>query len=139
MTDVLTAEQRRRCMASIKGKDTKPEMLVRKIVRSLGYRHTLHHKKLAGKPDIVFWARKKLIFVHGCFWHKHRCRYGKVQPKTNATFWEKKREANRLRDLRNRRELRKADWKILIVWECSTKEKNKIKKLERKIQLFLDQ
>ncbi len=137
MTDVLTPEQRRRCMASIRGKNTKPEMLVRKIVHALGYRYTLHRKELPGKPDLVFPARKKVIFVHGCFWHKHRCRYGKVQPKTNISFWEQKRESNRLRDFRNRRELRKLGWETLIVWECWTKNSEKIKQMEKKIISYL--
>ena len=118
MTDVLTPEQRRRCMAAIRGKDTKPEMIVRKLAHAMGYRYRLHRKDLPGKPDLVFPSRKKVIFVHGCFWHMHNCRYGRVTPKTNAEFWQKKREATVMRDRRNRRALRATGWESLVVWEC---------------------
>jgi DNA mismatch endonuclease (patch repair protein) len=120
MTDVLTPEQRRRCMAAIRGKDTKPEMTVRKLVHAMGYRYRLHRKDLPGKPDLVFASRKKVIFVHGCFWNMHNCRYGRVQPKANAEFWQNKREATVARDQRNRRMLSKYGWEALTLWECQT-------------------
>jgi DNA mismatch endonuclease (patch repair protein) len=82
-------------------------------------RYDVHRPDLPGKPDIVFPRRKKVIFVHGCFWHVHRCRYGRVKPATNAQFWRDKREKTRRRDKRNRRALRKAGWVVFIVWECS--------------------
>jgi len=137
MTDVLTPEQRRKCMASIKGRDTKPEVIVRKMAHALGYRYSLHRKDLPGKPDLVFSRFKKVIFVHGCFWHKHRCRYGRVQPKTNAAFWSSKLESNRLRDLKNRKMLKKMGWGTLIVWECWTNDQNKSTQLEKRIKLYL--
>jgi len=137
MTDVLTPEQRRKCMASIKGRDTKPEMIVRKKVHALGFRYSLHRNDLPGKPDLVFSRFKKVIFVHGCFWHKHRCRYGRVKPKTNAAFWSSKRESNRLRDLKKRKILKKIGWGTLIVWECWTKDRRKLGQLDDKLKLFL--
>ncbi|MDH4164361.1 MAG: very short patch repair endonuclease [Nitrospirota bacterium] len=138
MTDVLTPEQRRKCMSRIKSKDTKPEMVVRKMVRALGYRYRLHRKNLPGKPDLVFSQFRKVIFVHGCFWHRHRCRYGRVIPQTNAAFWEQKRESNRARDLRNRRDLKKLGWNALVVWECWIKDSIKMKRLEIRMRSFLD-
>ena len=122
MTDVLTPEQRSRCMAAIRSKHTKPEIIVRKILRSLGYRYRLHGKSLPGKPDVVLPGLRKAIFVHGCFWHRHRCRYGLVQPRTNAAFWCKKLNGNTQRDVMNRRELRRQKWKCLVDWECQTKK-----------------
>jgi len=137
MTDVLTPEQRRKCMSSIKGRDTSPEMIVRRMVHSFGYRYSLHRKDLPGKPDLVFSRSKKVIFVHGCFWHVHRCRYGKVKPKTNAQFWTDKRESNRMRDMRNRKLLKKIGWGTLIVWECWTRDIKKLQQLESRILSFL--
>src|SRR5258708_3590076 len=122
MTDVLTPEQRSRCMAAIKRKHTKPELKVRALVRQLGLLYKLHRKSLSGKPDLVLPKSKTVIFVHGCFWHMHRCRYGKVVPATNAEFWQKKRLRNVARDKRNRNELRKQGWKVVIVWECWTRK-----------------
>jgi len=133
MTDVLTPEQRRRCMAAIRGKDTKPEMIVRKLVHAMGYRYRLHRKNLPGKPDLVFSSKKKVIFVHGCFWHMHNCRYGRVRPKANAKFWQEKRTQTVLRDRRNRRALKALDWQVLVIWECSTG----INKLEKLLPEFL--
>jgi DNA mismatch endonuclease (patch repair protein) len=126
MTDVLTPAQRRRCMAAIRGKDTKPEMIVRKLVHAMGYRYRLHRKNLPGKPDLVFSSRKKVIFVHGCFWHMHNCRYGRVRPKTNAEFWQAKREATVVRDRRNRIALRASGWRLFVVWECQAKDSPKL-------------
>jgi len=116
--DVLTPEQRSRCMAAIRGKNTKPEMAVRAMLDSMKVKYELHQTHLLGKPDIVLPRRKKIIFVHGCFWHVHNCRYGRVKPASNSSFWSKKREGNRLRDRRNIATLRKDGWKVLTVWEC---------------------
>lgn len=121
MADVLTKEQRHRNMANIKSKNTKPEMIVRSLVHRLGYRYRLHQKSLPGKPDLVFAARRKVIFVHGCFWHMHECRYGAVKPATNASFWETKRLSNVERDRKNRMALEQSGWQVLIIWECQTK------------------
>ncbi len=121
MADVLTKEQRHRNMANIKGKNTKPEMIVRSLVHRLGYRYRLHQKELPGKPDLAFASRRKVIFVHGCFWHMHECRYGAVKPATNASFWETKRLSNVERDSKNRMALEQAGWQVLVIWECLTK------------------
>jgi len=121
MTDVLTAEQRSLNMSRIRGKDTKPELFVRSLVHQMGFRYRLHHKGLPGKPDLVFPRLKKIIFVHGCYWHMHTCRYGRVKPATNVEFWQTKRTGNRERDRRNIRALRKLGWQVLVVWECQTR------------------
>ncbi len=92
MVDDLTPEQRSYCMSRIRSKDTKPEIIVRKLIHSMGFRFRLHRKDLPGKPDIVLPRLKKVIFVHGCFWHKHNCRFGRVKPKTNAMLLEKQTE-----------------------------------------------
>lgn len=133
-SDVLTPEQRSRCMSRIKGKDTAPERLVRSLVFSMGYRYRLHDKRLPGKPDLVFSGRKKVIFVHGCFWHMHSCRFGEVKPKTNVGFWEAKRRRNVERDRENEVALLMAGWSLLIVWECETKD---ISMLKEKLRIFL--
>ena len=121
-------------MAAIRGKDTKPEMVVRRILHRLGFRYRLHRKDLPGKPDIVFSRLRKIIFVHGCFWHMHDCRYGKVVPATNSEFWSKKRSENADRDLRNRTALENAGWQVSVIWECETK---KTECLEEKLEKLL--
>jgi DNA mismatch endonuclease (patch repair protein) len=126
MVDVLTPEQRSRCMAAIKGKHTKPEIAVRTILDTLKIPYEIHRPDLPGKPDIVLPRPKKIIFVHGCFFHMHRCRYGRVVPVTNAEFWSDKRRKNRLRDRKNRAALRKEGWSVLTVWECETKEPRRL-------------
>ncbi len=115
MVDVHTKQQRSFNMSRIKGKDTKPELVIRSFVHGLGYRFRLHRKDLPGKPDIVLPRHKKIIFVHGCFWHMHKCRFGKVKPKTNAEFWETKRLSNVKRDRENLAKLKYLTWKVLIV------------------------
>lgn len=123
--DVLTRKQRSYCMSRIKNRDTKPELAVRQLVHSMGIRFRLHRKDLPGTPDLVFPARKKVIFVHGCFWHRHNCRKGQVIPKTNRAFWETKIENNRQRDKRSQRELRRQGWSVLTVWECQVTPKRR--------------
>ncbi len=118
MVDVHTKEQRSFNMSRIRGGDTKPEMIVRSLVHSMGFRYRLHRKDLPGKPDIVLPRHKKIIFVHGCFWHSHNCKYGKVFPKTNSDFWENKRSETVLRDARNIKALRAGGWEVLVVWGC---------------------
>jgi len=108
-------------MSRIRGKDTKPEMIVRRLVHAAGYRYRLHRRDLPGCPDLVFPGRGKVIFVHGCFWHRHRCRYGRSMPSTRKAFWKRKLEANRARDRKNRRALRRQGWDVFVVWECQTK------------------
>lgn len=129
MTDVHTTEQRSRNMAAIKGIDTKPEMRVRSLLFALGYRFRLHRKDLPGKPDIVLPKYKTAIFVHGCFWHCHDCRYGRVTPATRSTFWSTKRAGNVERDGRKRKELEEAGWRVEIVWECETRDDAKLRLL----------
>jgi len=118
-------------MSRIRSKDTKPELLVRRLIRSLGYGYTLHGKMakgrdLPGKPDVVFKARKKVVFVNGCFWHQHDCRPRK-EPKTNPDFWKKKFERNVQRDLENRAALEGMGWRFLTVWECEIKDEEKLR------------
>lgn len=122
MADVHTREQRSLNMSRIRGVDTKPEMRVRKLLHGLGFRYRLHVKDLPGKPDLVFRRAKAVLFVHGCFWHMHRCKYGKPAPATNKTFWAEKRRGNAVRDKRTRRLLRADGWRVFEVWECHTRQ-----------------
>lgn len=132
MVDVLTKEQRSYNMSQIRSRNTKPEMLIRSLVHRMGYRFRLHRRDLPGCPDMVLPKHHKIIFVHGCFWHMHNCLYGRVTPKTNAKFWQSKREGNVARDKRNLGRLRRAGWKVLTIWECETHNQEKLpKKLER--------
>ncbi len=126
MTDVLTSAQRHRCMAAIRSKNTGPELAVRRIVTALGFRYRLHRRDLPGSPDLVFGPLRRVILVHGCFWHLHNCRYGRVRPKTNAKFWQDKRASNRLRDRRSIRALRQEGWKVLVIWECQLRDPERI-------------
>ncbi|MFN9718101.1 MAG: very short patch repair endonuclease [Planctomycetota bacterium] len=119
--DVHTKSQRSFNMSKIRARDTKPEMIVRSIVHAMGYRFRLHDRKLPGTPDLVFRATQKVIFVHGCFWHCHQCRYGRVVPATNTEFWRQKRQSNVERDRKNLRQLRKDGWRTLVIWECWTR------------------
>ena len=121
MVDVLTREQRHLAMSRIRSKDTKPEMIVRRSLHGIGYRYRLHAAKLPGKPDLVFQKRRKVIFVHGCFWHSHTCTNGQRKPKTNPGFWEDKRERTVARDAQNVAALKADGWDVLVVWECELK------------------
>ena len=134
MVDVLTKEQRSFNMSRIRDKNTRPEMIVRSIIHQMGFRYRLHQKDLPGKPDIVLTRHHKIIEVYGCFWHMHKCAYGKVKPKTNIKFWQTKRSATVERNKRNLRKLRKAGWKVLVIWECQTRN---IEKLIGKLEKFL--
>lgn len=135
MTDVLTPEQRRRCMASIRGKDTRPELIVRSLAHRMGYRFRLHRRDLPGKPDLVFAGRRRVVFVHGCFWHQHpRCRFA-TRPATRPAFWASKLEANSARDRRVRRRLARLGWNVLVVWECQTRD---LAQLESRLRRFLE-
>ncbi len=134
MADVLTTEQRSFNMSRIRNRDTRPEMIVRSIVHRLGYRYRLHKKDLPGKPDLVLVRHKKIVDVHGCFFHMHKCRYGSVVPATNAGFWKKKRLSNVERDRRNLKALRRDGWRVMIVWECETRN---LPVLAKRIEKFL--
>jgi DNA mismatch endonuclease (patch repair protein) len=134
MADVLTKKQRSFNMSRIRGKNTMPEMIVRSLVHRMGYRYSLHKRNLLGQPDLVFTRHRKIIFVHGCFWHMHKCRYGKVIPQTRKKFWQTKRQGNVARDRKNIRELKKTGWKVLVVWECQIRD---LKQLSAKLIKFL--
>ena len=119
--DCLTPEQRKRNMSAIKGRDTKPEILLRKLLHSQGYRFRIQRKDLPGRPDIVLPRYKTAIFVNGCFWHRHEgCKYAST-PSTNSEFWEKKFAANVKRDTRNYVALKKQGWNVIVIWECEVK------------------
>lgn len=133
--DRLSPVQRSQLMARIRSKDTKPEWVVRRLVHGMGYRYVLHDRRLPGTPDLVFPSRRRIIFVHGCFWHGHDC--GRVfLPKTNSEFWSEKISRNRSRDETQLAELRKLGWKVLTVWECSTNPKA-LASLQRRLERFL--
>jgi len=132
--DTLTPEQRSRVMSCVGQKHTGPEMIVRRLVHSLGYRFRLHAKTLPGSPDLVFASRRKVIMVHGCFWHRHGCRYFRM-PKSRLEFWTAKLDRNFARDAATRRALRKLGWQTLTVWECETRRPDR---LTNRIVRFLD-
>jgi DNA mismatch endonuclease (patch repair protein) len=126
--DTLTRAERSARMALVKCKDTKPEVAVRRLVHSLGYRYRLHSGKLPGRPDMVFQSRRKIIFVHGCFWHRHKGCPNTRLPKSRLSFWKPKLEANHLRDKRIRLKLKKLNWKVLVIWECEIKNSTRLTK-----------
>lgn len=121
MADTRTAEQRRRIMQSVRGKDTAPEWTVRRLLHRLGYRYRLHPKGLPGRPDLALPGRRKAIFVNGCFWHGHRCRYGQP-PKSRLDYWLPKLEQNKNRDARKRTQLEALGWSVLTVWQCEARD-----------------
>ena len=121
------SEQRSKNMSAIKSKNTKPEIKVRKILHSMGYRFRLHSKDLPGSPDIVLPKYKTVIFVHGCFWHRHEnCKYAST-PKTRQEFWNKKFTTNIERDLQIKEKIRVTDWRSVVIWECETKNIDNLK------------
>lgn len=124
--DVLTKAQRSYCMSRIRGKDTKPEITVRKIIYSLGYRYRLHKRSLPGYPDIVLTKQKKIIFVNGCWWHRHDCKLGRRSPKSRLKYWLPKLRANKDRYSRNVKELRNQGWRVLTLWECQIYKQEKV-------------
>ncbi|MGD0888777.1 MAG: DNA mismatch endonuclease Vsr [Acidobacteriaceae bacterium] len=137
MTDTLSRKARSERMALIHNKDTKPEMTVRKLIHRLGYRYRLHSQSLPGKPDLIFPSRNKVIFVHGCFWHRHQdssCRLARM-PKSRLGFWRPKLERNRLRDGENIKKLGVMGWKPLIIWECQL---TNLALLSEQVRSFLD-
>ena len=118
MTDSLSPTERSRVMSRVRSADTAPEMAVRRLLYRLGYRYRLHVAGLPGRPDIVFRKKKKAIFVHGCFWHRHRCRNGRRLPKSRRGFWRRKLEKNAVRDKQTLIALRRLGYTSLIIWEC---------------------
>ena len=136
MADRLTPEERSENMRRIKSKDTSPEMIVRRLTHRMGYRFRLHRNDLPGKPDLVFPSRRKVIFVHGCFWHQHDnigCKIGRI-PKSRTGYWVPKMQRNIERDRINLQKLASMGWKYLVVWECETKN---TELLAEKINRFL--
>lgn len=120
--DTITREHRSWNMSRIKGRDTKPELLVRSVLHRLGYRFRLHSKNLPGRPDVVLARHRIVVFVHGCFWHRHpHCRYA-YTPRSNVSFWTTKFEQNVARDSETYRALRKEGWRVVVVWECQAKD-----------------
>ncbi|MFT3881362.1 MAG: very short patch repair endonuclease [Gemmatales bacterium] len=135
--DILTPEARSAMMSRIRGKDTAPELTVRHILFGLGYRYRLHGKALPGRPDFVFPARRKVIFVHGCFWHGHSCLGGKL-PTTRTAFWAEKIAGNKRRDRRNRAALQRLRWESLVVWECTLRRVKSLEPATRRMVRFLE-
>ena len=131
--DHLSVSGRRRLMSRIGAKDTAPEMIVRRLVHRMGYRYRLHRRDLPGTPDLVFFGLRKVIFVHGCFWHQHDCGRG-TRPSSNQGFWKRKLEANMRRDRANLSALEENGWSVLVVWECETKA---LGHLSQQIKRFL--
>ena len=126
MVDVHDKKTRSYNMSRIKSRDTKPEMAVRSVCHSLGLRFRLHDKNLPGRPDLVFRKHMIAIQVHGCYWHCHDCKYGRVTPKTNTEKWQLKRFANVARDVRTKRNLEDLGWRVLVIWECETRDLPKL-------------
>lgn len=135
MTDTLTKAQRAKAMKAVKSQDTKPEMLVRRLVHSMGYRYRLHVAALPGRPDLVFPSRKKIILVNGCFWHQHQgCKRASI-PSTNVEYWDRKLLSNRSRDQSNAKALKALGWQVMVIWECQTVT---LSGVAQRISRFLD-
>jgi DNA mismatch endonuclease (patch repair protein) len=136
MVDTVSKEKRSAIMSRVRGKDTAPEMAVRRMVFSMGYRYRLHDARLPGKPDLVFAGRRKIIFIHGCFWHRHEgCPLARI-PKSSTRFWTQKLEGNKERDVKNMTALHALGWCVLVVWECELA--NRVALLAR-VKAFLEQ
>lgn len=129
-----TAEQRSRTMKAVKSCNTTPELKVRRVLHQMGYRYRLHRKDLPGKPDIVFGRSRKVIFVHGCFWHGHNCKRGNRMPATNVEYWQKKISGNVQRFLKQLEQLQEAGWKPLVLWECELRD---LSGLDQRLREFL--
>lgn len=134
MTDVFSREKRSWLMGRVKGRDTKPEMLVRSIIHRMGFRFRLHRKDLPGKPDIVLPKYKKAVFIHGCFWHGHKNCPRAARPTSNIDFWNRKIDGNIKRDANAQKELKAMSWKILVVWQCQIRD---IEALQKRLEGFL--
>ena len=138
--DNLSPEKRSWNMSRIKGKDTKPELLVRSLLHRAGYRFTVNgpkNKSLPGRPDIVLPKFKAVVFVHGCYWHRHQnCKYA-YTPKSRVEFWNAKFDTNVKRDHRNQRDLKRLGWKVVVIWECQTRNENKTNHIVNKVRKLL--
>jgi DNA mismatch endonuclease (patch repair protein) len=124
MADRVSSQTRSYIMSTVRTRDTGPELLLRRLLHSKGYRYALNVQRLPGRPDLVFVWRRRIVFVHGCFWHGHHCRWGKL-PKTKLSYWAPKIENNRARDQRNLRKLVKLGWKSKVVWQCQLRNAEK--------------
>jgi DNA mismatch endonuclease (patch repair protein) len=134
--DTLGPAERSARMAKVRGRDSKPEMVVRRLVHAMGFRYRLHDRRLPGSPDLVFPRLRKVIFVHGCFWHRHPdpgCKLARM-PKSRLDFWRPKLQGNRERDVRHHAELEALGWQIFVVWECRMRDKEQ---LENDLRAFL--
>lgn len=134
MTDVFSPQKRSAVMRRVKGKDTAPELMVRRLLTRMGLRYRLHRADLPGKPDIAMPGRKLAIFVHGCFWHGHDCARGARVPKANRPYWEAKIGRNRARDIEHRAALEAKGWRVLTLWECELKDEARV---EERLRLQL--
>jgi len=132
--DRVTKKVRSKIMAAVRTRNTGAEIAVRSIAHRLGFRYSLARDDLPGKPDLAFVGRRKVIFVHGCFWHGHTCHYGRL-PQSRIDYWKPKIAANRIRDRKQSKELKKAGWSVMIVWQCELKKTDRLKS---KIGSFLD-
>lgn len=129
MTDIISKERRSWNMSRIRGKNTQPELIVRSVLHKMGYRFRLHRKNLPGKPDIVLPKYKTVIFVHGCFWHRHKgCKFAYI-PKSRISFWNRKFDRTLQLDKINLNKLKRLGWNVLTIWECDISNTNKIKQL----------
>ncbi len=136
MTDTVDRKKRSEIMSRVPSKDTKPEMIVRRVAHGLGFRYRLHRKDLPGRPDIVFPKRRAVVFVHGCFWHRHPgCKYAST-PATRTEYWTAKFESNVARDARNEALLRELGWRVMVIWECETRDRETV---AERISAFLGQ
>ena len=136
MVDLLSPAARSERMSRVRAKNTKPEMIVRRLVHSMGYRYRLHDRRLPGTPDLVFRGRRKVIFVHGCFWHRHAdpsCKLARM-PKSRQEFWGPKLEGNRERDGRTLAALEREGWRCMVVWECECRQEQ----LGNRLRAFLE-
>lgn len=134
MRDRLTTERRSWNMSRIRGKDTLPEMRVRSMLHRMGYRFRVHRSELPGKPDVVFVSRRIALFVHGCFWHRHRGCKNCTMPTNNREFWSKKLDGNADRDKKNRRSLKDLGWSSFVIWECQTEDP---RELDNRVNRFV--
>jgi len=130
MADRISRERRSENMRRIRSRDMKPEMTVRRIVHGMGYRYRVSRRDLPGKPDLVFGPRRAVIFVHGCFWHQHSCRDGRI-PKSNREYWEAKLARNAERDRQAVALLEEKGWRVLVIWECETKDRDALRTMLR--------
>ena len=135
--DTLTQEQRSERMSRVQGKDTKPELCVRRLVHAMGFRYRLHYGRIPGRPDLAFPGRRKVIFVHGCFWHRHRGCNNCTTPTHWREWWLKKLNGNAARDKLHQRALGKLGWRPIVIWECQTEKPKTLDRLIRKLSKLI--